>query len=423
MNELYGLFKKNSFDNHYVSAAKMLNSAYATKYTSNTMKKIEKYCSHGANMLIKDGICYSSFIRNLTEYNDNELSPSLELLLGIFRLERVLSDDFDPEKDVDRVVIGKIGAELFGEKVTCCPKGNAMAFIGDELYFCCSFRCENGRYKSFRLVYDTVKKALVKPALIKIKYRGNLYDMDDELINRIYEDNGCARAKEGVVEMVSMWDEYKGEYYSTFVIGSSTPNNGILIKTRDFETAELVSVIPYNENGSAEAISHIFDGQIFVACRQQWTLPYMLLMRYDIDKGEWKPPYRIEDANSRPNMFVYKGDLYLYNTIDEGFRKYSNISKIRTSKKAHNGKNNPIDTIATLYDCGAYDGFCVYGDRIFFIGSKDSCVCFGELKIKEYSPTFVQQRLLELFGECDNVDCANLKDGDNDIAIGAQRDS
>ena len=102
-----------------------------------------------------------------------------------------------------------------------------------------------------------------------------------------------------------MWTECKGEYYSTFVLGSPTPNNGIVVKTRDFETVEFVNVIPYNENGSAEAISHIFDGQLFVACRQQWTLPYMLLMKYDIDKGEWKKPYRIEDANSRPNMFTY----------------------------------------------------------------------------------------------------------------------
>jgi hypothetical protein len=421
MNELYGLFKKNSSDNHFVSAAKMLNSAYSTKYTSASMKKIENYCSHGANMLIKDGVCYSSFIRNISEHNDDELSPSLELLLGIFSLERVLSDDFDSEKDVERIIIGKIGTEFLGEKLTSCPKGNSMVFIGDELYFCFSFRCENGRYKSFRVVYDTVNKALVKPKVIKLKYLGNLYDMDDELINKIYEDNGCARAEEGILEMVSMWDEYKGEYYSTFLIGSSTPNNGILIKTKDFETVELISVIPYNEKGSAEAISRIFDGQLFVACRQQWTLPYMILMRYDIDKNEWKPPYRIEDANSRPNIFVYKDDLYLYNTIDEGFRKYSNISKIRVSKRAHNGKNNPIDTVATLYDCGAYNGFCVLDDRIFFVGSKDSCVHFGELKLKQYSPTLVQERLLQLFGECESADDTDA--GDGEIAIGAQRNS
>jgi hypothetical protein len=422
MDELYGLFKKNSANNHYVSAAKALNSAYATKHTAASMKILENFCSHGANMLIKDGVCYSSFIRNLSEYNDDEFSPSLELLLGIFSLQRGLSDDFDPQKDVKRVIIGKIGTVFLGEEATCCPKGNAMAFVGNDLYICFSFRCKNGRYKAFRAVYDTATGMLTKPALIKLKYGGNVYDLDDELINRIYKDNGFAYAGESILEMVSMWDEYNGEYYSTFVIGGAIPNNGILIKTRDFETAELISVIPYNEKGSAEAISRIFDGQLFVACRQQWTVPYMLLMRYDIDKGEWKPPYRIEDANSRPNMFIYKSELYLYNTVDEGFRKYSNISKIRTSKKAHNGKNNPVDSIATLYDCGAYNGFCVQNDRIFFVGSKDSSVCFGELKIKEYSPNYVQEKLLELFGEPES-EKSSCSDSNDAIAIGAQRNS
>ena len=419
MDMLYGLFKKNSSDNHYVSAVKMLNSAYATKHTVETMKRIEKFCSHGANMLIKDGICYTSYIRNLEQYNDDELSPSLELLLGIFRLDRVLSDDFDPESDVERIIIGKIGSEILGKRATCCPKGNTMVFVGDELYFCFSCSCDGESHKAYRIVYDTVNKKLTKLVQIKLKYRDKNYLLDDELLNKIYEDNGCRSGGNGVLEMVSMWDEYKGEYYSTFVIGGPRPNNGILIKTRDFETAELVSVIPYNENGSAEAISRIFDGHLFVACRQQWTTPYMLLMRYDIDKGEWKPPYRIEDANSRPNMFIYKDQLYLYNTIDEGFRKYSNISRIRTSKKAHNAKNNPIDTIATVYDCGAYNGFCVFDDRVFFVGSKDSRVNFGELKLKEYSPTKVAERLLTLFEECD----CETNTEENEIAIGAQRGS
>ena len=40
MNDLYGIFKKNSSDNHYVSFAKSLNSAYTSKYTRESMKTI-----------------------------------------------------------------------------------------------------------------------------------------------------------------------------------------------------------------------------------------------------------------------------------------------------------------------------------------------------------------------------------------------
>ena len=417
MDELYGLFKKCVADNHYVSLAKGLNSAYATKHTGETLKRIENYCSHGSNLQIKDGICYLSYIRNTDAFNDDEFSPYLELVLASFSLERVLSEDFDIEKDVSRRVIGKIGTEFLGERATTCHKGNAMQFIGDELVICTCFCTEGGRYQLFRTVYDTELEEFTRPARVKLSYKGTLHDMDDATVNMIYSDAGVPLTEGSILEIVSPWNEYRGEYYSTFVIGSPTPNSGIVIKTRDFEVMEFVSVIPHNERGSAEAISCIYDGKLFVACRQSWTLPYMLLMRYDIDEGVWHAPYRIEDANSRPWMFVYKNELFLYNTIDEGYRQYSNISKIRTSKKAHNGKNNPIDTVATLYDCGAYSGFSVVGDRIFFACSKDGRVHFGELILKEHSPEAVGERFLELFGDVGEGRC------DESIAIGAEKDS
>ena len=368
-------------------------------------------------MQIKDGVCYLSYVRNTKEFNDDEFSPYLELVLRVFALEDALSDDFDAERDSELFLIGKIGTDFLGERATTCPKGNAMQFLGDELYICTSFCNEDGRYKLIRIVFDTKTKTFTKPVMIKLRYNGELYDMDDAIINRIYEDFGVGCTEGSVLEIVSPFSEYRGEYYSTFVIGSPTPNSGVAVKTCDFEIFDLVSVIPNNEKGSAEAISRIYDGKLFVAARQSWTLPYMLLMRYDIDEGVWHAPYRIEDANARPWIFEYKNELYLYNTIDEGFRVYSNISKIRTSKKAHNGKNNPIDTIATLFDCGAYACLCPLGERIFLASSKDGHVHFGELCIKEYSPKAVNDRLLALLFDTDEA-----KEIDS-IAIGAEKDS
>ena len=422
MNDLYGIFKKNSSDNHYVSFAKSLNSAYTSKYTRESMKSIEKYCSHGANILINNGVCYVSYIRNTAENNDDELSPTLELLLVTFSLERALCDDFDPDTEIKRIIIGRMGDELLGERAITGFKGNSMIFVNDKLYFCFSFGCEGGRFKTFRIVYDIEADRLTDPVLMKLNYHGKLCDLDDELINRIYEDNGYARVEEAIVEPVSMWSEYKGEYYTTMLLGCPTPNNGIVIKTRDFETAELVSVIPENENGCAEAISFIHEGRMYIACRQGWTTPYMLLMTYDVDAQIWKEPYKIEDANSRPFIFSHMNELYLYNTVDEGYRCFSNISVIRTSKLAHNGKNNPIDTVATLYGCGSYNGFAVYGDRIFFVGSKDARVHFGELKLKRFSPIDIEDKLIAMFNE--GIESGNTANpSDTDIAIGAQRHS
>ena len=417
MDELYGLFKKNAADNHFVSLSKALNSAYATKHTSKAMKKIEKYCSHGSNMQIKDGVCYLSYVRNTNAFNDDEFSPYLELVLRTFRLDAALSDNFNIDRDSSLFLIGKIGTELLGERALTCPKGNSMQIIGDELNICTSFLTEDGRYKLFSIVFDTKTKTSTRQSKIKLRYSGKLYDMNDETINMIYKSVGKEPTDESILETVSPWNEYRGEYYSTFVIAGQVSNGGVVVKTRDFETMELVSVIPNNDNGCAEAISIIYDGKLFVACRQKWTLPYMLLMRYDIDDGIWHEPYRIEDANARPWMFIHKNELYLYNTIDEGFRQYSNISKIRTSNQAHNGKNHPIDTIATLYDCGAYSCIRSIGERLFFASSKDGYVHFGELFLKEYSPTSVNDVLLSLLGDADTTKQSDF------IAIGADKNS
>lgn len=43
-----------------------------------------------------------------------------------------------------------------------------------------------------------------------------------------YEARGFKRSNEAIVEVVSQWSHYKGEYYTTFLIGG-TPNNGIAI--------------------------------------------------------------------------------------------------------------------------------------------------------------------------------------------------
>ena len=121
-----------------------------------------------------------------------------------------------------------------------------------------------------------------------------------------------------------------------------------------------------------------------------------------METGEWKEPYKVEDGNARPWMFEYRGELYLFNTIEEvgEGRRFSNISKIRTCKGAHNDKNVPVDVVATLFECGHHYSCFVYNDRIFFSCSyKGLGVVFGELKLKQYSPQKINDKLIELFGE------------------------
>jgi len=400
MNETYGLFKKFSSDNHYTSLTKAINSAVTTKETAATLKRISKLNGHGGYLVINDGICYSTFL-HITNINgnDSEYNPYIELTMAIFSLERVSADDFDADKDVEYRVLGKMGVDHLGHRAISNFKCNSMLVSGDIIYLCYCFQTEDGDFRMFRSIYHIADGTIDSDVEMKLSYKGKLYYLSDDTVNIIYLDNGMPRCEKSLPEMVSHWSEYKGEYYATFVIGSPQPNNGMIVKTKDFENVEFVSLIPGNENGSAEVSSYIKDGYLYLACRQKWGTPYLLFMKYDLENQAWCDTYKIEDGNARPWFFEYKDELYLFNTIEERKRRYANISKILTKNASHSRLITPVDTVATIFDCGAYLCFDVYEDRIYFICTKNSATHFGELKLKQCSNDTVNNRLIELFGD------------------------
>ena len=399
MDKLYGIFKEMSTNNHYVSLTKALNSAHTTRETEKTLRALTEECSHGGYLVIHNGMAYASFIHNYTEHNDDPFSKGLVLELGIAPLERLLSEDFDRERDM-RVVRFDKNKDIIGEiNTTSAFICNSLCLIGDKLHITLGAQVDGERYPLLHVVYDTATEQFSKAKEMKLSYKGELCPFDDITLNAIYGELGYGDGGHGMPQTTSRWNEYKGYYYTAFLLDGGKNNNGFVIRTRDFDTVEFVSVVPENERGGAEIGTYVFEDKLYVACRQRWTTPYMLFSRLDLENGEWKEPYCIQDANSRPWMFEYKGELYLYNTLDEAWRRYANISKVRTDKKAHNSKNSPIDTVATVYGCGAYHSFFVYEDRIYFVCSYKGVVNFGELKLKLYDTEKVNDRLIELFGE------------------------
>ena len=177
MNDLYGIFKKNSSDNHYVSFAKSLNSAYTSKYTRESMKSIENYCSHGANILINNGVCYVSCIRNTAENNDDELSPTLELLLVTFSLERALCDDFDPDTEIKRIIIGRMGDELLGERFWILKAISEMAKVNGALDMKIEIKEIDFKLKPIKLE-DRVDH--IRKVMPEFEYMQKIFDMDVE---------------------------------------------------------------------------------------------------------------------------------------------------------------------------------------------------------------------------------------------------
>ncbi len=403
MNEFYGIFKKIAFDNHYVSVTKALNSAATTAETKATMKPLTKpeiQYAHMGQLIIHKDVCYASFLQNPGDDSEALDSKTSSITLAVFPLARALAEDFDPEKDIEYHKLGALGRSCAGYNSISVYKCTSMCMIGDELYICFCFQCEDQRFRVFRVVYDTKSGSIGKKTAVRLLYNGELFDLTDETLNRIYEERGFKKSNSTMVEIVSRWSEYKGEYYSTFLIGG-TPNNGVIVKTRDFKVMEFIDVIPHNELGSAEAGSYVKDGVMYIACRQDYYVCRMLIIAYDIENGEWYDPNYIEDGTCRPWFFEKDGDLWLINTTEEFVRRYANLSKLNDFPKWER-PGVQFDTVATLFDCGFYYAVAEYQGRHFFVSSGDishHIIRFGELKITQRDPAQVNAKLLKLFEE------------------------
>lgn len=397
MNELYGIFKKFANDNHYDAFAKVLNSAHITAETKKTMKRLHDEFGHYSQLAIHKDVCYAAFMHNPGGHNDDTSASGMGLAFATFSLEQGLSVDFDYKKDVNLYRVGGIGSTFAGYKSQTGLVPQSLVLIGDLLYLVLGFESEEEKqWGLFVTVYDTTKKAFINEYQLKLNYKGKVAPYNYEAMNDIYEKEGYQPIKPSQM-LVSHWNEYKGEYYATVVVDCDN-ESGIIVKTKDFKTIEFVDVVRENTQGSCEVASGIFDGKMYIACRQSWTVPYLIFIRYDIETGAWTNAYKIEDGNSRPMFFVYHDELFLFNTLEEPFgRRYSNISKVRTIKNAHNGKNAPINTIATLFECGDHHSYFIYNDKIYFTATINGRVFFGELKLKEYSPQKVNKKLLDLF--------------------------
>lgn len=404
MNETYGIFKKFVNDNHYVSFAKDVSSAHTTKATKATLRRLHDEYGHYSQIVIHKGLCYVCFIHNIGARGDDEYQPTIGLTHAVFSLDRVLSEDFDYKKDVRLHRFGSVSDTFAGHKSKSSMTCPSMLIMGDMLYTTVGFLSEiENQWSMFASVYDTNKKEYVREHQMKLRYKDKVGPFNNDTISDVCEGEGYNRlTQDKMINISNRWCEYEGEYYTAFQVEIPGGSNGMIIKTKDFETVDFVSIIPENSQGRAETAVYIFDKKLYIAARQPWGTPYLLLSRYDLETKEWKEPYKIEDGNARPWMFEYRNELYLFNTIDEvgERRRFSNISKIRTCEGAHNDKNAPVDVVATLFDCGHHYSCFVYNDRIFFSCSiRGWGVSFGELKLKQYSPEKINDKLIELFGE------------------------
>lgn len=398
----YGIFKHLATENAYVSLTKTLNSAASTAETQKTLKRITKKhiaYAHMGQFLIKNGVCYASFIQNPGDDGEEQDSTTSGVVLAVFDLKAAQSECFDPETDIDFYPIGGKGDACAGYTATSIFKDNSMCLVGNLLHICFSFITEDGNSHIFQKAFDIQSKRWVDEALVMLRYNGQEYDFSDASINMIYRDNHVEPRASGLIELVSAWSEYKGEYYATgLTIGG--PNHGIVVKTRDFRIMEFVDIIPFNDMGTAEIASYVYMDKLYVACRQDYGIPYLYLGSLDLKAMKWNPHFKISDGNVRPWFFEYKNELYLLNTVHEMHRRYTNVSRIRVLNTGipFYDEHSPIEVMATIKDCGSYYATAAYDGDIYFISTHNT-ESFGKLCLHFYDEDRVNQRLLTLFEE------------------------
>lgn len=391
----YGLFKQLRDRNAYSSFARTLSSAKSTAETQKTIKRITqnhiKY-AHMGQLVISDGICYSTFIQNPGNDTEHHYSQTSGIVLAVFSISDYERNDFDPDRDVEFFKIGSMGEYCAGWRAKSIFKDNSMCLVGEMLHVCFSFISDDGNSHIFRKTFDTRKKAWVDEAKILLRYKGRDYDFSDIALNEIYKDCGLEPRAKGLIELVSAWNEYRGEYYATGV-AIEKANNGFIVKTSDFTVMELVDVIPFNDMGMAEVASYIFRDTLLVACRQDYGIPYLYLGAFNLQEKRWEYHYKIPDGNCRPWFFEKDGEPFLLNTVEEKGRRYLNVSRIRVI----DGKTYPYtELVATLKGCGSYIATAEYCGDIYFVVTRNT-ESFGKLMLKVYDEDEVNDSLIALF--------------------------
>ena len=398
INNNYGIFKEMCNDNFYKNFAKSVNSIKATNEIIPTMKKITKSnikYGHMGQLIIKDGICYSTFIQNSGDDGEATYSTTSEVVLAKFNLSDVTSPNFDADTHVEIIRIGGLGDTFAGHTANSIFKDNSMCLVGNKIYIMFTFIDTTGVANIFRTVYDITSNTLADNVVCDLLYKGNSYAFSDKTLNIVYNDNKLESNASGLIELVSQWSEYNGEYYATGITIDKA-NYGFIVKTADFKTFTLVDVMPFNKFGCAEIASIIKDGKLYVACRQDYGIPYLIFNSYNLSTGEWGREYKVQDGNVRPWFYDDGTNLYLINTIDEYERQYTNVSKIKTTKYV--GKSNPIEVIETIYNCGCYYAIAEYNNNVFYVCTNKGTIYFGEMKIYDYSTNCVDinNKLLNL---------------------------
>ncbi len=119
---------------------------------------------------------------------------------------------------------------------------------------------------------------------------------------KMYVDIGIMQKLSHRIENGEKW------YYSGTYSGDFTA----IIRSKDLITWEYVSQPDFINDSKWENATYVLDDKIFYFVRQQNENKCGFLTAYNIKDGSWEKPVEVEDCQSRGDMIVYNGELYLF---------------------------------------------------------------------------------------------------------------
>lgn len=345
-----------------------------------TTPEIE-YSHMGQLIIDRKGNCHASFLQNRGAGNERLRSETSEVTLATFPLKRALADDFSPEKDIQWHRIGGLGDTFLGHRACSIFKDNSMCLEGNTIHLTFQFLPSTDDIAHlFKTDYNIRTGRFSGEEECMLSYKGKPEPFTIKAVAHVIESEGGTppQIQDNILELVSEWSRHRGWWYATLACAGKTGSNGLIVRTRDFKVMEYVAMPPFNEDGMAEMISTIEDGQLIVACRQNYGIFKLLLACYDLKEGTWGPVTAITDGNSRPWFFRQGGQLFLMNTPDKP-RKFIDISTVRLTSSSDSGPVVSIERKATLEDCGYYYATATHRGRTYMVVTLDT-ESFGPLE-------------------------------------------
>ncbi len=185
----------------------------------------------------------------------------------------------------------------------------------------------DGNYYRFYQPFTISTKTLGEIGVNRFKVGDTVNDFSVTGIQKALANEGVPCKKMyvdiGIMQKLSSREE-NGEtwYYSGTYSGDFTA----IIKSKDLITWEYVAQPDFINDSKWENATYVIDDKIFYFVRQQNENKCGFLTAYNIKDGSWDAPVEVEDCQSRGDMIVYNGELYLFHApID---REHIGVIKI-----------------------------------------------------------------------------------------------